>query len=363
MSDLRSPLVQPDRGCLVLADISGYTRYLLGSELDHAQDVLADFTAVVVENLEPVLHIAKLEGDAVFAYVVAGDYAASTLLDTIEQTYFAFRSRRRDVDYATACSCQACALIPTLDLKVVVHDGQFVRRPIAGGEELVGGDVVLVHRLLKNSAADALATSGYALFTDACIAALGLDPAGLGMLEHRESYEDVGDVVCWLEDLDARWRLEQERRRDYVSATHAQWEVVRELPVAPAVAWDYLTSPQRRTLWQADRVDQDAPGGRNGVGTVNHCVHGRDTLVEEVLDWRPFRYFTVRYAFPETGGVRWTYELEPTAEATTVRARAERLSGARGEAWSAMAPALEAHVESLFARLEALLASLVPSAA
>ncbi len=28
--------------CLAIADISGYTRYLTGSELDHAQDVLAD---------------------------------------------------------------------------------------------------------------------------------------------------------------------------------------------------------------------------------------------------------------------------------------------------------------------------------
>ena len=30
---------QPEPACLVLADISGYTSYLAGVELDHAQDV------------------------------------------------------------------------------------------------------------------------------------------------------------------------------------------------------------------------------------------------------------------------------------------------------------------------------------
>jgi hypothetical protein len=29
-------------GCLVLADITGYTRYLAGVELEHSHDVMAD---------------------------------------------------------------------------------------------------------------------------------------------------------------------------------------------------------------------------------------------------------------------------------------------------------------------------------
>ena len=31
-----------ERTCLLIADISGYTSYLAGVELDHAQDILAD---------------------------------------------------------------------------------------------------------------------------------------------------------------------------------------------------------------------------------------------------------------------------------------------------------------------------------
>lgn len=35
-------LAAADTGSLVLTDISGYTTYLLGTELEHAQDVLSD---------------------------------------------------------------------------------------------------------------------------------------------------------------------------------------------------------------------------------------------------------------------------------------------------------------------------------
>ena len=86
-------LTQTERACLVIADISGYTGYLAGSELDHAQDVLADLLEVVVGGLAPVLRLAKLEGDAVFTYAPEPEVDGSMLLDILENCYFAFRRR------------------------------------------------------------------------------------------------------------------------------------------------------------------------------------------------------------------------------------------------------------------------------
>ena len=54
----------PEPACLVIADISGYTSYLAGVELDHAQDILADLMDTVVGSLRPAFRLAKLEGDA-----------------------------------------------------------------------------------------------------------------------------------------------------------------------------------------------------------------------------------------------------------------------------------------------------------
>jgi hypothetical protein len=49
---------QPEPACLVIADISGYTGYLAGVELDHAQDILADLTDAVAAAPEPELPVS-----------------------------------------------------------------------------------------------------------------------------------------------------------------------------------------------------------------------------------------------------------------------------------------------------------------
>ena len=75
-----------DQACFVIADLSGYTGYLTETELDHAQDVLADPLETTIGALGPVLRLAKLEGDAVFLYAPAGTVDGSILLDTVEQS-------------------------------------------------------------------------------------------------------------------------------------------------------------------------------------------------------------------------------------------------------------------------------------
>ena len=96
------PMPQPEPVCLLIADISGYTRYLAGVEIDHAQDILADLIGTVVSALRPTFRLAKLEGDAAFVFAPAGKLDGSLLLDVVERCYFGFRRRRRDVRQATA---------------------------------------------------------------------------------------------------------------------------------------------------------------------------------------------------------------------------------------------------------------------
>src|SRR5215212_9559448 len=111
-----SPMLsQPEPACLIIADISGYTGFLAGAELDHAQDILADLMAQVVGGLRPTFRLAKLEGDAAFVYGITPTIDAAQLQDTIEATYFRFRRRLRDIRQASTCECNACILVPSLD--------------------------------------------------------------------------------------------------------------------------------------------------------------------------------------------------------------------------------------------------------
>lgn len=328
---------------MVIADVSGYTRYLLDTELEHSQDVIKDLMETVVAHLRPALRLNRLEGDAAFAYTLESEMEPSMLLDTIEQTYFAFRARLRDITQATTCECNACRLIPNLDLKFVTHSGRFVLNTVAGSEELTGTDVVIVHRLLKNSVSEQLGVAGYSLLTQSCVDELGLDPVVLEMREHRESYDDVGEVVAYIQDLDVAWQRVQERQRVFVVPADAQFEFSAELPASVGVVWDFTTDPRKRLLWLTDftEIDQKNPSGRRGAGTTNHCVHGRGAMTEEILDWRPFHYFTQRIEIPMLGSCIQTYEFKSgAADSTELRIRMRRLRGVRWLILQLMGPML-----------------------
>ncbi len=169
-------LPKPERACFVIADISGYTSFLAAAELEHAQDIIADFMDTVVGALRPPFRLAKFEGDAAFVYAATERADGSHLQDTIESAYFKFRRRLRDVKRASACECRACVAMSDLDFKFVVHHGEMVKQKMGGREELAGRDVILVHRLLKNTAGDKLGKHAYVLYSDACIQTMGIDP-------------------------------------------------------------------------------------------------------------------------------------------------------------------------------------------
>jgi Protein of unknown function (DUF2652) len=258
------PAAQPM--CMLIADISGYTGYLADVELEHAQDILADLIGAVVSALRPNFRLAKLEGDAAFTYAPSESIDGSMLLDTIERCYFGFRRRRRDVRQATSCECNACARIPDLDLKFVVHFGQAIIQKVAGRQELVGSDVILVHRLLKNDVVALMGINSYALITEQCIAASGLSPTELGMTRHDESYERIGTVACWVHDLDSRWLAEESRARVRVAEDDTILDISVETGAPPQVAWEFLTRPGQRMSWQpwVTEVTVEARQGRGG---------------------------------------------------------------------------------------------------
>jgi hypothetical protein len=352
--------IGPERACLAIADVTGYTGYLAGVELDHAQDILADLIGTVVEAMVP-FQLSKLEGDAAFALLSGEAVDGSMLQDMVEGTYVAFRKRLRDIRQASRCECNACVLIPQLDLKLIVHHGIVARQRIAGWEELVGSDVILVHRLLKNRVTDETGIAAYALYTQAVIEAAVIDPVAAGLQEHHEPTDVAGDVTGWVRDLEAVWHAYLERPRHEVPPEDVAAVWTYEVPVPPQVAWEYITSPVRRPQWTpgVDEIIERSPSGRRGAGTTNHCMHGKDAIIERILDWQPPTYWLTRSSFPESMGgldLLMSDELAPLpAGATRVRSVVARADGTDRERFERVLPMLEESVSVVTQELRAAL--------
>jgi uncharacterized protein YndB with AHSA1/START domain len=355
----------------LVADISGYTGYLASVELDHSRDIISDLLGTIVTALQPNFRLSRIEGDGAFVFAVGATIDGSMLLDTIERCYFGFRRRRRDVHQATTCECDACRRIPNLDLKFVVHHGPALLQEVADHQELHGLDAIVVHRLTKNRVVEELGMSAYALISQRCIDASDIEPAPLGMREHMESYDQIGDVPVWVLDLERRWREEDERVRVLVTPDEAILDISVPTAVPPQVAWQFLTAPGQRMSWQpwvTEVTIKKATGGRRGVGSSNHCMHGKNSVIEEILDWRPYDYVTDRTILETPNGpvrLLHTIEFEPETSGTTIHFRFAAPETAReiaavveigpayGEALRAQIPLLTAQLDDALAAREA----------
>jgi hypothetical protein len=186
-----------------------------------------------------------------------------------------------------------------LDFKFVVHHGEMVKQKMGGREELAGRDVILVHRLLKNAVSEKVGSRAYALYSDACIQTTGIDPVAQGLVEHSETIDIIGEVKLWLRDLDEAWKRENERTHNEVTWGDAYLAWDFDIAAPRQTVWEYFSVPaQRQKWWPADAVIENSGDKRRGIGTKNHCMHGKDAIVEEVLDWHPCDYFTVSTLLP-----------------------------------------------------------------
>ena len=189
------------RGTFLLADISGYTGFLNGVADAHralivdadeppaAYALLSHLLDAMVGAIEPAFRLAKLEGDALFAVGDALVPRGPAVIDCIRTCYGAFQEQLGRAGLQWTCTCDACSRIHALDLKFVVHHGDYVVHRIANQEELAGPDVIVAHRLLKNHARDLVGDRPYALLSDAALEAL--DVPVEGMLAGVEAYDDL----------------------------------------------------------------------------------------------------------------------------------------------------------------------------
>ena len=286
--------------------------------MELAHDILSELLELVLKHITTIFTLSKLEGDAIFAYAPEEKLKrGETLLELIEATYAAFKDQQEAIRRRTTCQCNACRNIPSLDLKFMTHHGEYIFQSIGGNRELVGNDVILIHRLLKNHVADLSGWNGYALFTNQALSHVGLKPDGLQ--EMSETY-DIGEVKIFVTNLKDRYQTLRDLRRVTVDRSEADLIYEFDYPAPPPVVWDWLNDPQKRLEWEyADRrmFPIFMPRGRTTTGAVNHCMHGDNvSMIETVLDWRPFDYFTVTQDVLQAVIMRITFQMLPTETGT-----------------------------------------------
>lgn len=212
--------MQQKKLIIILADISGYTRFMLGTltAAVHGQMVINTLIESLIEQVDIPLVLQEIEGDAVFLYAAQADADADwekiarEVSEKLGNFFAAFIKTAARFMESTPCGCEFCINADLLGLKIVVHAGEAMFHEVAGRAQVSGPDVILAHRLLKNS----VETSEYLLLSQAAFDLMGKHLTG-EFKAHQESYEGFDHV-------DVHVRLLEEdflRERDAVYALSA----------------------------------------------------------------------------------------------------------------------------------------------
>jgi hypothetical protein len=193
------PLV---RTLLLIADMSGYTEYMRTHRfsLAHAEVNTTRLLKKVIDAA-PGFNLIELEGDAAFlsrnAETLDPGVAVTEILQAAAAMRRAFHSERAYVA-ANLCPCAGCKEVGNLKLKFVAHVADVATQTIRNRTNLVGFDVILVHRLLKNP----VEIPEYVLMSEELYRA-GASAVPAPAQEISPDLEGIGPVRAYFVDVDS----------------------------------------------------------------------------------------------------------------------------------------------------------------
>ena len=191
-----------EQGYFIITDITGYTLFLTQSELDHAQHILNALFDSQLKSIESPLNISGFRGDAILCYVPEDPALDGEIIySQINKIYDAFNSKIKEMQIDPPCSCRVCSTISLLDLKIFVHFGEYLLQKVGDREELLGSDVIVAHRMMKNSVVKDTGIKSYLLLTEAAFIHLGSNTTYSDFIKHSENYDDVGQVKMLVASL------------------------------------------------------------------------------------------------------------------------------------------------------------------
>ena len=161
--DRKGTVVHP--ALILMPDISGFTQYMSAGSIAHSQVNIARLLEAVIEVNYLDLSISEIEGDAILFYKFNDNSSFDDVMEQVIRMYVSFHKILIHINDNNTCKCGACTLLYNLSLKFIVHFGEVGSVMVKDYCKLFGGDIIIAHRLLKNS----ITSDEYVLFTNSFI--------------------------------------------------------------------------------------------------------------------------------------------------------------------------------------------------
>lgn len=147
---------------ICIPDITGFTRFMAENDIEFSRKIIPSLLRNIVSSNNLKLTVGEIEGDAVVFYRFGKLPTLNELLEQCKSFYINFNEQLKLLMNEYADDFHKSASSNRLSLKIIVHAAEMTSTNIGGIPKLIGRDVVIVHKLLKNSIPD----NEYILFTE-----------------------------------------------------------------------------------------------------------------------------------------------------------------------------------------------------
>ena len=147
---VNSLLNMKNQGLLFIPDISGFSRFINETEIDHSRLIIQELLEILINANHLGLEISEIEGDAILFYKFGSPPELKDLYQQVETMFLEFHRNLVAYERRRYCQCNACVSAINLTLKVITHYGEFTDYSVKNFRKLIGRDIIVAHQLLKN---------------------------------------------------------------------------------------------------------------------------------------------------------------------------------------------------------------------
>lgn len=264
---------------IFVPDISGYTKFVNETEIEHSQHIISELLEIIINSDKLSMKVSEIEGDAVLFYC-DNIHDSKKILEQCTITFLNFHNHLSRYNTERICRCGACETASKLSLKFIVHVGDLETIKIGKHEKIHGPDVILAHKLLKNS----VQNDEYVLFCGNVDISENTSefPTPISGSDYYETYGDINYSYIELSSL----HNEVSPAKPITFPKLNQEKISIELKIAAPmdIVYDNFTNFDSRLKWSNNI--QDIIGDDDKLiktGSIHTCLVGSNSINIETL--------------------------------------------------------------------------------
>lgn len=256
-----------------LPDISGFTSFVTRTEQVHSRHLIAELLERVIAADALALTLQEIEGDAVFFLRPGTAPTRTELYEQARAMFLAFHTHLQIIERDNVCQCGACRTASGLTLKFIAHYGEMEQTAVAGRTTVSGTDVILVHRLMKNT----VPAQEYLLLTDTVPGGAADAQNASSALAWHEGIEEIEhfppQAVQWTSLASLREAVPPAETLPPAPFPSGRAFVLRRHIRAPLLlVHDLLTDPEKKKEFTPGLRESRSDTPINRVRSTHTCV-------------------------------------------------------------------------------------------